>query len=95
VATRRVVTRVDHPDSSTGAHTVPFGLDGQAYAIDLTDVHAQQFREVLAPCVSTGRRLTSATARTSGSTSTPEPTGRDGANDSPAGRRVRSGGRQR
>ena len=34
------------------AHTVRFGLDGHAYEIDLTDAHARQFREVLAPYVS-------------------------------------------
>ncbi|HEU4489842.1 MAG TPA: histone-like nucleoid-structuring protein Lsr2 [Jiangellales bacterium] len=40
------------------AHTVRFGLDGHACEIDLTDAHAGQFREVLAPYVSVGRRLT-------------------------------------
>jgi hypothetical protein len=44
-ATRRVLTRVDDPDGSPDAHTVRFGLDGQAYEIELTDAHAQQFRE--------------------------------------------------
>ena len=34
-------------------------MDGLAYEIDLTDAHAQQFREVLAPYVSAGRRVTS------------------------------------
>ena len=50
--------RVDALDGSPGAHTVRFGLDGEAYEIDLTDAHAQQFRELLAPYVSAGRRLT-------------------------------------
>jgi Lsr2 len=58
LATRRVVTRVDDLDGSPDAHPLRFGLDGQAYEIDLTDVHAQQFREVPAPYVSAGRRLT-------------------------------------
>ena len=34
-----------------------FGLDGWAHEIDLTDAHAQQFREHLAPYISAGRRL--------------------------------------
>jgi hypothetical protein len=58
VATRRVVTRADDLDGSPDAHTVRFGLDGQAYEIDLADSHANQFRELLAPYVSAGRRLT-------------------------------------
>jgi Lsr2 len=58
VATRRVVTRVDDLDGSPDAHTVRFGLDGAAYEIDLTDAHAQQFRELLARYVSAGGRLT-------------------------------------
>jgi Lsr2 len=58
VATRRVLTRVDDLDVSTDAHTVRFGLDGREYEIDLTDVHARQFRELFAPYVSAGRRLT-------------------------------------
>ena len=59
MATRRVVTRVDDLDGSPDAHTVRFGLDGDAYEIDLADPHAQPFRELLAPHVSEGRRLTS------------------------------------
>ena len=58
MATRRVVTRVDDLEGSPDAHTVRFGLDGQAYEIDLTDAHAQQFRRLLAPYMSAGRRLT-------------------------------------
>ena len=58
MATRRVVTRADDLDGSLDAHTVRFGLDGREYEIDLTDAHAQQFREVLAPYVTAGRRLT-------------------------------------
>ena len=59
MATRRVATRGDDLDGRPGAHTVRFGLDGRAYEIDLTEAHARQFREVLAPYVSAGRRLTS------------------------------------
>jgi hypothetical protein len=57
VATRRVLTRVDDLDGGPDAHTVRFGLDGEACEIDLTDAHAQQFRDVLAPYISAGRRL--------------------------------------
>ena len=48
VATRRVGNRVDDLDGSPDAHTVRFDLDRQEYEIDLTDVHARQFREMLA-----------------------------------------------
>ena len=86
MATRRVVTRVDDLDGSPDAHTVRFGLDGDAYEIDLTDSHAQPFRELLAPHVSEGRRLTRAAAPTPASTSTSEPPpGADGAHASRAG----------
>jgi hypothetical protein len=57
VATRRVVTRVDDLDGSPDAHPVRFGLDGRDYEIDLADAHAQQFRDLLAPYLSAGRRL--------------------------------------
>jgi len=59
VATRLAVIRVDDLDGVSDARTVRFGLDGRACEIDLTDAHAQQFREVLAPYVSAGRRVTS------------------------------------
>jgi hypothetical protein len=35
------------------------GPDGRGYEIDLTDAHAHQRREPLAPWISAGRRLTS------------------------------------
>ena len=57
MATRRIVTRVDDLDGSPDAHPVRFGLDGRDYEIDLTDAHADQFRELLAPYLSAARRL--------------------------------------
>ncbi len=37
--------------------TVLFSLDGKAYEIDLTEEHAAQLRDALAPYVSAGRPL--------------------------------------
>jgi hypothetical protein len=36
--------------------TVPFGIDGEAYEIDLTDKHAEELRRLYAPYVEKGRR---------------------------------------
>ena len=57
------MTRVDDLDGSPDAHTVRFGLDRQAHEIDLTDGHAQQFRQLPAPYVSAGRRLITQSGR--------------------------------
>jgi hypothetical protein len=64
VATRQVVTAWTTWTAApaAGEHTVR-GLDGQAYEIDLTDVHAQEFRELLAPYTSVGRRLVTRSGR--------------------------------
>ena len=54
VATRRVLTRGDDLNGSRDAHTVRFGLEGEAYEIDPTDAHAQLFRDLLARYISAG-----------------------------------------
>ena len=47
---------VDDLDGSEAAGTVRFGLDGTEYEIDLSDQHAQQLRDALAPYLSAARR---------------------------------------
>lgn len=41
--------------------TISFSLDGVAYEIDLTESHAAQLREALAPYIAAGRGITAAT----------------------------------
>jgi hypothetical protein len=45
------------PDGS--GECVHFSLDGKDYSIDLSQANAEQFREVLAPYISAGQRLSS------------------------------------
>lgn len=46
-------TVLDHGVGST----IHFSLDGTAYEIDLTDDHAADLRDALAPFIAAGRRL--------------------------------------
>ena len=45
--------------------TVHFSLNGTAYEIDLTNAHAEELREVLAPYIKAGRRATASGSRSS------------------------------
>ena len=47
---------VDDLDGSEAEGTVRFGLDGANYEIDLSTVHAEELRNVLAPYARAGRR---------------------------------------
>ncbi|NPC98594.1 Lsr2 family protein [Nocardioides sp. zg-DK7169] len=47
----------DDLDGSEATETVSFGLDGTSYEIDLNDANAQALREVLAPYVGHGRKV--------------------------------------
>ena len=42
--------------------TVHFSLNGVAYEVDLTNSHAQELRDALAPYIAAGRRASGATA---------------------------------
>lgn len=44
--------------------TVHFSLNGAAYEIDLTNSHADELREALAPYIKAGRRASAGNART-------------------------------
>jgi len=54
---------VDDLDGSAAEGTVRFALDGTGYEIDLNTDHAQALRDALAPYISAGRRVGSATRR--------------------------------
>lgn len=57
MAQRVNVVLVDDLDGSDAAETVTFGLDGADYEIDLSDGHAAELREALAPYVKAGRKV--------------------------------------
>ncbi|MFC7840191.1 Lsr2 family protein [Streptomyces sp. NPDC001046] len=56
MAQKVVVTLFDDIDGSEAAETIAFGLDGTSYEIDLSEVHAGELREALAPYVEAGRK---------------------------------------
>jgi Lsr2 len=68
------VILVDDIDGSDAAETVPFGLDGTRYEIDLNSGHAQELREQLDLYVRKARKVTRPASRTGRSR-------RTGAND--------------
>ncbi|MEV7099686.1 Lsr2 family protein [Amycolatopsis sp. NPDC051045] len=55
--TKRVTIEIlDDTDGSPAEQTVPFGLDGVAYEIDLSTTNANALREALSPYVVSARR---------------------------------------
>ena len=56
MAQKVAVHLVDDIDGSEAESTVEFGLDGVAYAIDLSAGHAAELREALEPFVAQSRR---------------------------------------
>jgi hypothetical protein len=56
MAQKVVVTLTDDLDGTEAAETVAFGLDGQAYEIDLSEANATALRDALAPYVASARR---------------------------------------
>ncbi|MGH8868808.1 MAG: histone-like nucleoid-structuring protein Lsr2 [Actinomycetes bacterium] len=58
MASRTEVAYLDDLDGSTAAETVSFGLDGQAYEIDLSEANAAALREAMAPYAGVARRMT-------------------------------------
>jgi hypothetical protein len=58
VAQRVDVILIDDLDpEQEAAETVPFGLDGIAYEIDLSDAHAKELRTALDAFITAGRRV--------------------------------------
>jgi nucleoid-associated protein Lsr2 len=54
---------VDDLDGSEAAETVPFGLDGASYEIDLSEANAGELRKTLAAYTQAGRRAPSSRGR--------------------------------
>ena len=57
------VMLIDDIDQSKAAETVPFGLDGTAYEIDLSARHASELRSRLGRYISAARRIRQAPTR--------------------------------
>lgn len=67
MATRTTVTLVDDLDGSTADETVPFGLDGADYEIDLSSDHAKELRTAIERYVAAARRTGGRRSTASGS----------------------------
>jgi Lsr2 len=57
------VILIDDIDGSDAAETVPFGLDGTQYEIDLNSGHAEELRELLDLYVRKARKVTGSAGR--------------------------------
>ncbi|WIV52855.1 histone-like nucleoid-structuring protein Lsr2 [Amycolatopsis nalaikhensis] len=57
MAQKVLVEMVDDLDGGVATQTVPFGLDGVSYEIDLSDANATALRDELARYVAAGRRI--------------------------------------
>lgn len=60
----------DDLEGTEATETVAFALDGKDYEIDLTEEHASQMREALAPYRSAGRKVSRGSQRGRGTTTT-------------------------
>ena len=63
MAQKVTVQLVDDLDGGTANETVTFGLDGNAYDIDLSTANAAALRQALARYIAAGRRSRSAVPR--------------------------------
>ncbi|KAA0918189.1 Lsr2 family protein [Dietzia sp. ANT_WB102] len=54
---------LDGTDLGSVANTISFAFDGKEYTIDLSDENAEKFREVMAPYVENGHRVSSSKAK--------------------------------
>lgn len=54
---------IDGSNLGSEANTISFAFDGKEYSIDLSDENAAQFREVMAPYVENGHRVTGTKSR--------------------------------
>jgi nucleoid-associated protein Lsr2 len=57
MAQKMLVSMIDDLDGGDATQTVPFGLDGVEYEIDLSDENAAELRDALAKFVSYARRV--------------------------------------
>jgi hypothetical protein len=56
MAQKVITSLVDDLDGSEASETIVFALDGKTYEIDLTDAHASELREKLAPYLGAARK---------------------------------------
>lgn len=63
MASHTSIVLIDDLDGTPAAETVEFGIDGEAFEIDLTAEHAEQLRAAIAPYRALGRRVPSRSAR--------------------------------
>jgi Lsr2 len=63
VAQKVSVLLVDDIDGSEAGETIPFGLDGTRYEIDLNGQHARELREQLGRYVKAARKVTGSSGR--------------------------------
>lgn len=57
MAQKVLVQLLDDVDGSEATQTIGFGLDGQAYEIDLNDTHAEELRAAVDKFVNAARRM--------------------------------------
>jgi hypothetical protein len=72
MAQRTLVQLIDDIDGSEATETVTFGLDGTTYEVDLNEAHTEDLREILAPYVSVGRKVSGSGSRSRSSTTAPK-----------------------
>jgi Lsr2 len=63
MAQKTVIQLVDDLDGSEAQGTVSFGLDGTAYEIELSQAHAAELREAVAPYLAAARRVVRVSGR--------------------------------
>lgn len=66
----RYIDDLDGTDLGETANTLSFAFDGKDYAIDLSDENAETFRQVIAPYIEAGRRVTGTRTKTTRTRST-------------------------
>jgi hypothetical protein len=72
------VLLVDDIDGSEAAETIPFGLDGTQYEIDLNGEHAHELRGQLERYVKAARKVTGPASRPAQARRTPAADARNG-----------------
>jgi hypothetical protein len=66
MAKRTIVELLDDIDGKPAAETIPFGLDGTSYELDLSKRNADALRKLLGPYVEHGRKISMRQGRRSG-----------------------------
>ena len=54
----RYIDDIDGTEQGDEANSISFAFDGKEYSIDLSDENAEAFREVMAPYIDAGHRVT-------------------------------------